>query len=43
MTLEQRLTANDLQAQGYTITNGLAGVLAARGNDCRLDGDLIKL
>ena len=36
MTLEQRLTANDLQAQGYTISTGPAGVLAVRGNDCRL-------
>jgi hypothetical protein len=36
MSLEQRLTANDLQAQGYTISTGLAGVLAVRGNDCRL-------
>ena len=36
MSLEQRLTANDLQAQGYTISTGPAGVLAVRGNDCRL-------
>jgi hypothetical protein len=36
MTLDQRLTANDLQAQGYTISTGPAGVLAVRGNDCRL-------
>ena len=36
MSLEQRITANDLQAQGYTISTGPAGVLAVRGNDCRL-------
>jgi hypothetical protein len=36
MTLDQRLTANDLQAQGYTITTGPDGVVAKRGNDCRL-------
>lgn len=36
MTLEQRLKANALQAEGYTISTGPAGVLAVRGNDCRL-------
>lgn len=36
MTLDQRLTANDLQAQGFTISTGPAGVLAVRGNDHRL-------
>lgn len=36
MTLEQRLTANDLQAQGFTVTTGPIGVLAVRGNDHRL-------
>lgn len=36
MTLDQRLTANDLQAQGFTVTTGPDGVLAVRGNDHRL-------
>lgn len=36
MTTEQRLTANELQAQGYTISTGPAGVLAVRGNDHRV-------
>ena len=36
MTLEQRLTANALQAGGYTIKTGPDGVVAKRGNDCRL-------
>ena len=36
MTLEQRLKANALQADGYTITTGPDGVVAKRGNDCRV-------
>lgn len=36
MTLEQRLTANALQAEGFTVTAGPAWVVAVRGNDCRL-------
>lgn len=36
MTLDQRLTANELQAQGFTISTGPAGVVAVRGNDYRL-------
>ena len=36
MTLDQRLTANDLQAQGFTVTTGPAGVVAVRGNDHRV-------
>lgn len=36
MTIDQRLTANDLQAQGFTVTAGPAGVVAVRGNDHRV-------
>jgi len=36
MSLEQRLTANALQAQGFTISTGAAGVVAVRGNDHRV-------
>jgi hypothetical protein len=36
MTLDQRLTANALQSEGFTISTGPAGVLAVRGNDCRV-------
>lgn len=36
MTLDQRLTASALQAQGYTITSGPDGVVAKRGNDYRI-------
>lgn len=36
MTLEQRLTANALQAEGFTISSGPTGVVAVRGNDHRL-------
>ena len=36
MTLAQRLTAERLRAEGHTITTGPDGVVAKRGNDCRL-------
>jgi len=36
MSLDQRLKANDLIAQGFTISTGPAGVLAIRGNDRRI-------
>lgn len=32
----QRIRANDLIAQGFTISDGPAGVLAVRGNDYRV-------
>lgn len=36
MNIDQRLKANDLIAQGFTISTGPAGVLAIRGNDYRV-------
>ena len=36
MTIDQRVAANVLQAQGYTISTGPDGVLAVRGNDHRV-------
>ena len=36
MTLDQRLTANALQAEGFKISTGSAGVVAKRGNDHRV-------
>lgn len=36
MTNNQRDTANMLQAECFTISTGPAGVLAIRGNDCRI-------
>lgn len=36
MTIDQRVKANALQAEGYTITTGPDGLVAKRGNDCRL-------
>lgn len=36
MTIDQRVTASKLQAEGFTVSTGQAGVLAVRGNDYRL-------
>jgi len=36
MTIDQRVKAAALQAEGYTITTGQDGVVEKRGNDCRL-------
>ena len=36
MTIDQRVKAAALQAEGYTISTGPDGVVAKRGNDCRL-------
>ena len=36
MTIDQRVKANALKAEGYTITTGPDGLVAKRGNDCRL-------
>ena len=36
MTIDQRVKIAALQAEGYTITTGPDGVVAKRGNDCRL-------
>lgn len=36
MNMEQRLTANALIAEGFTISTGPAGVIAVRGNDYRI-------
>ena len=36
MTLDQRLKANDLIAQGFTVQETPQGVTASRGNDHRV-------
>ncbi|UNY40243.1 hypothetical protein KLEP174_gp75 [Pseudomonas phage vB_PcuM_ KLEP17-4] len=36
MTTNQRKTANELIAKGFKVSTGPAGVLASRGNDCRI-------
>lgn len=36
MTIDQRVKVAALQAEGYIITTGPDGVVAKRGNDCRL-------
>jgi hypothetical protein len=36
LNIDQRIKANDLIAQGFTISEGPAGVLATRGNDHRI-------
>jgi hypothetical protein len=36
MTLDQRIKANDLIAQGFTVQETPQGVTASRGNDHRL-------
>lgn len=36
MTIDQRVTASKLQAEGFTVTGGKGGVIAVRGNDRRV-------